>query len=275
MDDFLNIPPKTKVDHLFWKFYAIRNTNRVFLGHWEVSILPILCEFSIHFLCFFFFYLDILPLLQHSSVQLTTSIIFLTLSCISFFLIIYEGPGFLPYYEGGKDILPWDFFNDDVPATYVLTNKKQKKFLQEYPLKEDRVFFIQKEKRYVIRPTFIFPQGNTTIGKNNEKFYMLYQLYLTIYYYIITFCSISSFEFENFKYGFDFHVIRMSILLITSLISFSRYLINLFVDFKYAMFNIIPSELVDKNFNHTRSIKMNLQKVYGKLSLLLLPIPSR
>ena len=140
---------------------------------------------------------------------------------------------------------------------------------------DDRVYFMPQEKRLVIRPIYNFPQGNTTTGQNNEKFYMLYQLYLLILYFNYTSTAIKSFEYENFKYGFDFHVIRMCFFIFFSILLFSLYLTNFLVDWKYAIFNITPIELAESNFKHTRSITKNIQKVYVNLYLLFLPIPSK
>jgi hypothetical protein len=270
--DFLDLPPKTEAVKICCNVWRIKGTSRYYFGSWEIKLtIPLL---------YLFFSLSILIIYEndvkfphsYSSNMPICIVVLFILSKLTTALVAIVGPGFLPYYEGGKEYLPIDFI-DDNPASWVAIYKKQLRFaLDNKP--HERCLFVQSEGRFVLRASVYGLISCTTIGANNQKLYVLSLLYTAMYYMTIFYSSINSLAYEEFTYGIDARILRIALIIFLSLVLFAGFITSFFFEIRYAIFNITPLELADNNFRYTRSPMKNLSDVFGKWYLWLIPVPA-
>lgn len=178
--------------------YVINNeTKTVFLGHWEVTLS---FPFTV---CFFIIAGYIIPMTFIFPNWKTKGVFLAVLFSILFFLFFYsyfrviiDGPGYLPFYwpmkrsdhtstETSLEPVAHDdssslLHSDDLSPSGVITTKRQYYWAKKRP-RPPRCTLSKEARRYVIRPDHICVWTSSWIGKRNYKFFLLFNIWGLIY----------------------------------------------------------------------------------------------
>ncbi|KAH0794014.1 DHHC zinc finger domain containing protein [Histomonas meleagridis] len=190
------------------------NSLSIFLEHWKVDLtMPLLVG-----IIFLFSYIVIvwgsftLVSLLESILSTIIFLIFMILFFIPYFLVIIEGPGYFPFYwslsEADKNQLP----GEENPIAGVVSNEDQYQWVQIQP-RPPRSAFFRSAQRYVLQPDHLCGWCASWIGKRNVKFFMLFNLYGSIYTLLYAIWSIRiiipCFSNVNFPICFFFVIIML------------------------------------------------------------------
>ena len=124
-------------------------------------------------------------------------LILMALFLVAFIRTIVTGPGYFPFYwsigaanlthDDSSEMTPL-FGGDDVPAEGIISSKEQLEWARGQP-RPPRCIVARLAKRIVIRPDHYCSWSETWIGKRNQKFFTLYNLYGTLFIGLIALCA--------------------------------------------------------------------------------------
>ncbi|OHT00020.1 DHHC zinc finger domain containing protein [Tritrichomonas foetus] len=207
-------------------FMKVDNLNEIFLGSWIVKpLVPILSS-----------------LIAIFGVPLATAVFFRKFSCwkllfvidtilmifflVSFFRTSIDGPGYYPFYWalGDNPIITNNEFYEsgeesvlfkskfDPPPAGIISNDLQLTWARTQK-RPARSIVAKSARRIVIRPDHYCKYSETWIGKRNFKFFILFNLYGSLFVGLITLVGVfviyGDFKSGNwglFNFTFLFHV---------------------------------------------------------------------
>lgn len=171
----------------------IPSMKEYFLNHWRISMFSAtLVSFII--LTSYIVYMEIhtFYLKQTASIKIIMTFLML-LFIYTYYSIILEGPGYLPFYfplkigkrKGDHADYLAGVVSTQMQETYV---KRHKKF--------NRVRYFDTARRYVIRPDHFCGWTGTFIGKKNHKLFYLFNLYGFFYISLFNYFSYYSIRIQ-------------------------------------------------------------------------------
>lgn len=193
-------PQRTKWVHsrccICFPAIYIPKIGKYFMNHWEVSLaMPISVTVIIIFSYIVCTWIA-LPFLH-----LKSNVIHFCLSSVMFFLFefcyiqtISEGPGYFPF--------DWESRNSDVDEPDGIVSLDSQERWARVLEKPPRCIYSRKARRIVIRPDHECIWTATWIGKRNHKFFILFNVYGTIYIlhfsFIMMLSIIKTFGYETY-----------------------------------------------------------------------------
>lgn len=231
-------------------------TNTKVCGEWEVNLcMPSFVVFLItssYVLSMFIF-----PHLNKHIrwFKYLYTVIFL-IYIISYIRIIYDGPGYFPFYYPFKrpnsSIDSDNLLEDDI-ASGFMTTKEQENWarMQTHP---NRCILSHTAKRIVIRPDHYCDFTTTWIGKRNHKFFILFLAWGSLY--ILCFLFLTS-------YGLIYNINNNLSIFMTGFL-----FIYLFIGFLFFLFTgihlFVQCSLVSKNLTSWEEWNKIVQEKYDK-----------
>ena len=206
--------------------------------------------------------------------------VLMVLFLVSFIRTISTGPGYFPFYWAlGRDHGPLfdacDDANDttplyrDSPAAGVISNPEQLAWARSQP-RPPRCIVARSAKRIVIRPDHYCNWSETWIGKRNQKFFLLYNLYGTLFIGLIGLCSaiLIVIQATHRQWGMNANSIWASCGVVIAsyfaLFTGSFLVVSLFLILSgitnWEQSNKLPREMFDKG------ICKNIEDVFGPIS---------
>ena len=165
-------------------------SKQYYLNSWRIRYFP---PFIVNFIIwssYLVFCLIEQKILHLPAIFVFLITLFAILFALSYLMIIYEGPGFLPYYYPLKIT-----HNPNAPVDYlsgVVTTVRQEEYVRSKP-KPERTDYFSTVKRYVIRPDHFCGWVGQFIGKKNHKLFFLFNLYGVTYITAFLLCTGFSF----------------------------------------------------------------------------------
>lgn len=159
--------------------FRIPAIEAIFIGHWETNFLyPLLVLFLMVFSyglgCFVLFYY----MSKGNIVILIILSTLLTMSLISYFKIIIDGPGYFQF--------SYPIEAPNLPSG-ILSTEAQESWVMKRP-RPNRCIFSHKARRFVIRPDHYCDWTASWIGKRNNKHFILFNTWIVLY--LIAFITI-------------------------------------------------------------------------------------
>lgn len=271
-------------------FIKINGIDELFLGSWLFkplipSILASLAIIGYFLACYFFF-----SWFTHSIFFMITDGIFLFLFLVSFFRLIFDGPGYYPFYWSQGET-PYEITSNkdtlfkckfDPTPDGIISNDSQLQWARQHK-RPPRCIVSKTARRIVIRPDHYCFFGETWIGKRNAKFFCLFSFYELLYTGFISICGIFCLKYyiasnPEYLYDFWFYFQVVGEFVALSFMSLGvAYTLSSFINLikgvtTFELENDIPLEKIVHS-----TIKENIEDVMGPLSkwyLYLLPFYS-
>lgn len=176
------IPKYTQWEHRFsifgLHFYYVPSIAKTFINHWEVSLcMPIAVNFII-WSSYFLFLITYIKVLNWNIDRLIIMTVFLSLYVLSYFGIILEGPGYLPFFYPHRP--PKTNLNYPDYLSGIVTNEKQFEFVRQRIVLRDAHYF-KSARRVVIRPDHFCDWCACFVGKKNFKLFFLFNFWGVLY----------------------------------------------------------------------------------------------
>ncbi|OHT12365.1 DHHC zinc finger domain containing protein [Tritrichomonas foetus] len=180
----------------------VENIDSLFLGHWEIDVaLPITVTIII-VSSYLVAMILIFPDLANLGIYMAPifSILFF-LFIYSYFRIIIDGPGYLPFYwpmshhdnplaahhnESNGDDLSSLLDHDDLSPSGILSTSEQYLWARSRP-RPNRCTLSKEGRRFVLRPDHVCGWTASWIGKRNYKFFLLFNFWGFVYIFTFTF----------------------------------------------------------------------------------------
>lgn len=148
-----------------------------FLNHWEITLpMPLLVN-TIIISSMVVYFKVCLIYLERSKFFNYSLMFFGIMFIVSYFSIIREGPGFLPYYFPLK--YTGKIAENDYLAGYATSRCKI--IYAQTKLIRKQVSFFTSVRRFVLRPDHFCGWTGSFIGKKNHKFFFLFNFWGAIY----------------------------------------------------------------------------------------------
>ena len=202
---FSNFPPYTK-----WEsrgtFFGLQKgyipgIKKTFLNHWEVSLCMPITVISIIYSSYFIYLLDFFLILSFSWKSFLVMLIFLILYTISYFQVIIEGPGYLPYYFPNPPPKLNNLKNNEKDYLSGVAATQEQIDYAKSNIHIPRTHFFKSARRVVIRGDHFCEWCACFIGKKNYKLFFLFNfwgsLYIGYFGYSIINAIIKSVNFKN------------------------------------------------------------------------------
>lgn len=176
------IPKFTQWEHRFslfgLHFYYVPSISKTFINHWEVSLcMPILVNCIIwgSYLLFLISYIFVLDWTLKPFIFIT---VLLSFYVLSYFGIILEGPGYLPFFYPHR----YPTANNKYPdyLSGMVTTNQQLDFVKQRISMPDAHFF-KSARRIVIRPDHFCDWCACFVGKKNFKLFFLFNFWGVLY----------------------------------------------------------------------------------------------
>ena len=256
----------------------VPSVKQYYLNHWRIRYFPpFIVNFIIWSSYLVFYFLERTILNLPTFVLIIVTILAILFS-LSYFMIIYEGPGYLPYYYPLQVT-----HNKNGPVDYLsglVTTKRQEEYVKSKP-KPERTNYFSVVKRYVIRPDHFCGWTGSFIGKKNHKLFFLFNFYG--FTYITCFLFFTGFSFAKVasdpsgapvKFGILLLYIVLAVFFVSMTSTFTIACIFRFSN-NITQFEQMQRRVPAKNHFTLKEILKNWEEIFGsykKWYTWLLPI---
>ena len=183
--------------------HYIPSIHTTFIGTWELNVfVPVIM--AILSLGTYIFALIFVFTEKKTKILIILLFTFLFSMCISCYIrMIVDGPGYYPFYWSSKrseppgtfantsPLIPEEASQGDDQFSGIISNDEQFQWAEKQN-KPPRSALIQTARRFVLRPDHLCKWASTWIGKRNQKFFILFNLYSNLYLILFVFCDVKA-----------------------------------------------------------------------------------
>lgn len=252
--------------------------DKTFIGHWEADFLAPVGVSVIMITSFLVFLLCAMPVLQHEAVyMIPIAFILLTLFGYSYYRILIDGPGYLPFYWSARNELPQEpFLNDDIHGIYGMVSVDEQYEWLQIRVRPPRSIYARSARRFVFRPDHQCYWAASWIGKLNYKFFVLFNfygvLYCSLYMIELIRATVVTVKQSKFTPSLIFLVLYIGIAIVFLIMTGNFFIVSFYNGTK----NVTTWELWN-GFEQSKydegSCCLNLEDVMGSGSRLLWLLP--
>lgn len=250
----------------------VPSNRKYYINHWEIRVYPPIIVSSLVFFSYYVYMSTIRHVLDLSNIWAIILTIYMFLFLLSYFMTIYEGPGYIPFYYPMEITNRSDNAKDYLSGLVV--NKRQKQYLdcQRYP---PRTSYFSSVNRIVIRPDHFCGWVGSFIGKRNHKLFFLFNFWGSFYIgHFSVLCTLAAFKTYEMNEKIDMFVTTASSILS---IFFFLFLTGYFVVISCIQFSLNYTffEYIKRRQRCTKNYISNWEEVMGsrdKWYLWLIPI---
>lgn len=150
-----------------------------FIGSWEVDFLVPCIVSGLAFSTLILLLIEVVPWYTHRGIISLFMILLFVLFLYSYFRVIFEGPGYFPFYEFMISSGVIESKSDD-SISGIVSTREQHQWMREHPA-PPRSIFSSSARRFILRPDHECCYTSSWIGKRNMKFFILFNFYGFIY----------------------------------------------------------------------------------------------
>ena len=270
MDDF---PELTNYEKGCCNTYYIPLIRISFWGDWEIDLCIPILVLILNIGSFLYYYFFIKILLINYNIYLTILLILLLLlNLISYFKIIFIGPGYFSIFHENNNLKKDENYHEIYSG--IISNEKQYIWAmgQKRP---NRTILSRKARRYIIRPDHFCDWTSTWIGKRNLKFFFLFNFYSLIYILIIIILTIIKLINEKTNILVLLHLFFIIFLLMFLFLTLN-YTLTTYNNAKnnittWEIWNNIDSKIFDKGINNNLIESFDSSNIFELFCPLITP----
>ena len=168
------------------KIFKIPLLHQLFCGHWEVRPFFPIIFLMLSITSMIMLGIFVLPYFEiEGAIMLFVELILFFMYLLSYFRIIYDGPGYYPFYYGTQYKPPENEIispNDENNSpSGIISNDQQLEWCTQRNEQPPRSILSKTARRFVLRPEHYSIWASSWIGKRNHKFFILHAFYGMLY----------------------------------------------------------------------------------------------
>jgi hypothetical protein len=158
-----------------------------FWGHWEIRPLIPFLVVALSLSSFIILFTLVIPHFGLEGLLISPLIVvFFLLFLLHYVRAIIDGPGYFPFYWAFRDVLPPPPLQTDPlissdESPYGIISTEEQHLWAHQHRKPPRSILSKSARRMVLRPDHFCAWATVWIGKRNEKFFILMNLYSLLY----------------------------------------------------------------------------------------------
>lgn len=163
---------------------AVGSTRKYYWGNWNIHYSPIIIILLSLWVLIVHFVYTMLYTSYFGYIFTPIILLALIFFYISYFSMIFVGPGYLPYYwyHANEKLIEYISTEDNFEGMAI--SQKQVNWMR-FHIKPPRCYNFDNETRFVIRPSHFCTWAGVYVGKRNTKLFLLTTIYAFLYCFLM------------------------------------------------------------------------------------------